>query len=102
MAIYESSRGQGLFVHIRANLIVSRVCPCFNFGRVRSFHCRYQDAKCLVTTGHGKYFSTGVDVSLFGSQSSRDSIVEVLSALQQLLYRLLTFPLITVAAINGK
>ena len=57
-----------------------------------------------MTTGHGKYFSTGVDVSLFGSQSiaSRDSIVEVLSALQQLLYRLLTFPLITVAAINGK
>ena len=55
-----------------------------------------------MTTGQGKYFSTGVDVSLFGSQSSRGSIVEVLSALQQLLCRLLTFPLITVAAINGK
>ena len=63
--------------------------------------CSYQDAKCLVTTGHDKYFSTGVDTVLFES-SSQDSIAKILSALQQLLYRLLTFPLVTVAAINGK
>ena len=78
-------------------ILVSRASPSTSIN-----NHSYQDAKCLVTTGHGKYFSTGVDVSLFGSQSSRDSIVKVLSALQQLLCRLLTFPLLTVAAINGE
>ena len=58
----------------------------------------YEDAKSLVTIGEGKYYSTGFDVQLV--RSSR--FVEAAGALQKLLARLLTFPLVTVAAVNGR
>ncbi len=54
-----------------------------------------------MTTGEGKFFSTGVDMGLVRSPNPLQ-FVEVLSELQKLLARLLTFPLVTVAAINGK
>ena len=54
-----------------------------------------------MTTGEGKFFSTGVDVDLF-QLSDPNQFLAILSDLQQLLARLLTFPLVTMAAINGK
>ena len=54
----------------------------------------------LVTTGEGKFYSTGVDVSTVQSDNSQQ-FLEVLSDLQKLLARMLTLPLVTVAAING-
>jgi len=57
--------------------------------------------KYLVTVGEGKYFSTGVDLNIVNSSDPKD-FLSVLSDLQQLLSRLIVFPLTTVAAINGK
>ena len=59
-----------------------------------------QDIKYLVTVGEGKYFSTGVDLEVVRSSHSQ-SFLNVLSDLQKLLSRLLVFPIITIAAING-
>ena len=59
-----------------------------------------QDVKYLVTVGEGKYFTTGVDLEVVRSSHSQ-SFLNVLSDLQKLLSRLLVFPIITIAAING-
>ena len=62
---------------------------------------RYKDATCLVTIGEGKWYSLGLDLewlpSLDGGQA-----MEFGNNLQKLLARLLAFPLVTVAALNGK
>lgn len=55
----------------------------------------------MVTTGEGRFYSTGVDVTTVQSPNP-NHFLEVLTQLQQLLARLLTFPVVTVAAINGK
>jgi enoyl-CoA hydratase/carnithine racemase len=55
----------------------------------------------MVTTGEGKFYSTGVDVATVQSPNP-GQFLEVLNQLQQLLARLLTFPMVTVAAINGE
>lgn len=55
----------------------------------------------LVTTGEGRFYSTGVDVTTVQSPNP-EQFLEVLTQLQQLLARLLTFPMVTVAAINGE
>jgi enoyl-CoA hydratase/carnithine racemase len=54
----------------------------------------------LVLTGEGKYFSLGLDLEWMLS-AGRSGAEETLRGLQALLARLLAFPLITVAAING-
>lgn len=54
----------------------------------------------LVTTGDDRFYSTGVDVGVV--QSPTGEFLDLLAQLQQLLARLLTFPLVTVAAINGE
>ena len=55
----------------------------------------------MVTTGEGKFYSTGVDVVTVQSPNP-GQFLEVLTQLQRLLARLLTFPMVTVAAINGE
>lgn len=60
--------------------------------------CSYKDVKALVTSGEGKYYSTGLAVDAVRSELE---FVGVLDQLQVLLARLLTFPLVTIAAING-
>ncbi|WP_030173763.1 MULTISPECIES: enoyl-CoA hydratase/isomerase family protein [Actinomycetes] len=55
--------------------------------------------RALVTTGHGKYYSTGADLS-WGAQNP-DQIDWCLSEIQALLARLLAFPMPTVAAMQG-
>ncbi len=61
---------------------------------------RTDEIDYLVTIGHGKYFSTGVDLETVKSEDS-SPFLDILSDLQKLLSRLLVFPVITIAAING-
>ena len=53
----------------------------------------------LVTTGEGKFYSNGLDLDWM--MSSGDESKGFLSEVHQLLGRILTFPAITVAAVNG-
>lgn len=53
----------------------------------------------LVTTASGKYFSTGVDLA-WGSDNL-DRIDKFIGSVQALLVRVLTFPMQTVAALQG-
>jgi enoyl-CoA hydratase/carnithine racemase len=55
---------------------------------------------CLVVTGDGKAFSTGFDLEYF-SAATVDARKQLMNKAVELLDRLLTFPLPTVAAING-
>jgi Delta3-Delta2-enoyl-CoA isomerase len=54
----------------------------------------------LVLTGNDKFFSNGFDLEYLGSRSG-DELMAFIRAAQQLVARVLTFPLPTVAAING-
>jgi enoyl-CoA hydratase/carnithine racemase len=55
----------------------------------------------MVTIGKGKHFSLGLDLEGLVSLSAAE-VMEFSNKLQKLLGRILTFPLVTVAAINGK
>ena len=54
----------------------------------------------MVTIGKGKHFSLGLDLEGLITLSAPE-IMEFTDGLQKLLGRILTFPLVTVAAING-
>ena len=56
--------------------------------------------KALVTTGSGKFYSNGLDMDWMLSEG-RDRIDEYLHSVLAVMGRVLTFPAITVAAING-
>lgn len=58
-----------------------------------------ENAQALVTTGTGKFYSNGLDLDWLGANGDRLSWY--VGRVQDLLSRLLTFPLPTVAAING-
>ena len=53
----------------------------------------------LVTTGAGKFYSNGLDLDWM--MTARDRAGEYLSGVYRLLGRMLGFPAITVAAVNG-
>lgn len=53
----------------------------------------------LVTTGTGKFYSNGLDLDWLGEH--RDRATSYVATIQALLARLLTFPMATVAAVNG-
>ena len=60
----------------------------------------FEDATAVVTMGEGKYYSLGLDLPVLATMS----VVEITPFshdVQRLLLRILTFPLVTVAAING-
>lgn len=57
------------------------------------------NAQALVTTGSGKFYSNGLDLDWLGANGDR--LNWYVGRVQQLLNRILTFPLPTVAAING-
>ena len=67
----------------------------------RSLVCSYEDAKSLVTIGEGKHYSLGLDLEGLFSMPGL-GFIKVLNDLQKLLARVLTFPLVTVAAVNGE
>lgn len=58
------------------------------------------DIKALITTGEGKYYSTGLDLSIFNDADT--SIKEVFQEFNRIINRLVTFPMLTMAAINGE
>lgn len=60
----------------------------------------YEDATALVTMGEGKFYSLGLDLAALRGFSAIET-QQFSDDLQNLLLRLLTFPLVTVAAING-
>src|SRR5215469_9579424 len=55
--------------------------------------------RALVTTGDAKFYSNGLDLDWLAS--APDRAVEYLTAVYRLLGRLLGFPALTVAAVNG-
>jgi enoyl-CoA hydratase/carnithine racemase len=59
-----------------------------------------EDVAGLVLTGTDKYFSTGFDLAFLGSLQG-DALLAFVTDAQRLVARVLTFPLLTVAAING-
>lgn len=59
-----------------------------------------EDATALVTMGEGKFYSLGLDLVTLRGVSAIEA-QQFSDDLQKLLLRLLTFPLVTVAAING-
>ena len=60
----------------------------------------YKDATCLVTISEGKFFSLGMDLDYLLSVSGNE-MTQIMADLQRLYCRLLTFPMVTVAAANG-
>ncbi len=61
---------------------------------------RADGAAALVTTGAGKFYSNGLDLDALGGKSG-DEIAAYLRSVLGLFARMLAFPRITVAAING-
>ncbi len=55
--------------------------------------------KALVTTGSGKFYSNGLDLDFL--QSGEVDSAEYLGSVLAIMSRILTFPAITVAAMNG-
>ena len=53
----------------------------------------------LVTTGEGKFYSNGMDLDWLATDPSRAE--DYLRAVYRLLGRVLSFPAITIAAVNG-
>ena len=53
----------------------------------------------MVTISDGKYFSLGLDLEL--ANPDRSEMIQYIVDLQKMYCRLLTFPLVTVAAANG-
>lgn len=56
-------------------------------------------ARALVTTATGKFFSNGLDLEWLGSHA--DQMDEYVAAVHMLFAKVLTLPLITVAALQG-
>jgi enoyl-CoA hydratase/carnithine racemase len=54
----------------------------------------------LVTVGTGKFYSNGLDLAWMG-QAGTQAAIENVQRVHELLVRMLTFPVITVAALNG-
>jgi len=54
----------------------------------------------LVTCGEGKFFSNGLDLAWM-SEAGAAAATETVQRVHELLVRVLTFPVITVAALNG-
>ena len=61
---------------------------------------RYKDARAVVTIGTGKHYSLGLDLEGMACMGWSETL-QHFGDIQKLYARLLTFPLITVAAING-
>lgn len=58
-----------------------------------------ENAQALITTGTGKFYSNGLDLDWLAGNGDR--LGWYVGRVQELLNRILTFPLPTVAAVNG-
>ena len=59
----------------------------------------HEDATSLVTVSEGKYYSLGLDLVATGTSGM--GLTQYIFSVQKMYRRLLTFPLVTVAAANG-
>jgi enoyl-CoA hydratase/carnithine racemase len=79
----------------------NRFNPTFvaRFNEALDYIERQKGAAALITTGEGKFFSNGLDLNWMAANKAgaMQNVVEV----QKLFARVLTFPIPTVAAING-
>ncbi len=58
------------------------------------------DVDALITVGQGKFYSNGLDLG-FITQSDENKLADFMNDYSRLMARFLTFPMPTVAAING-
>ena len=63
---------------------------------------RNKEVKALITTGEGKFFSNGLDLQSLISSSEKEKAQAFLQNAMRLLARILTFPVVTIAALNGE
>ena len=66
---------------------------------------RNKDIQALITTGEGRFYSTGLDLDWLmsgGGHFDADVANSFFPEWYKFLIRLLTFPIPTIAAINGK
>lgn len=61
---------------------------------------QFEGPTALVTVGAGKFYSNGLDLAWMG-QAGTQAAIENVQRVHELLVRMLTFPVITVAALNG-
>lgn len=80
------------------NRINTLFCKKWNeaFDEVES----WTDVKALVTTGSGKFYSNGLDLNFLGA-CNKSELDEYRVLFNKLRKRLLCFPMVTIAAING-
>ena len=67
---------------------------------IKSILYSYEDAIAVITTGKDKFYSNGLDLDEMGSLSESEN-VDSFNDIQKLFGRLLAFPMLTIAAING-
>lgn len=65
------------------------------------FVFRNEKVKFLITTGDKKFYSNGLDQE-FLATCTPEEFIETTSLLHKVLARLLSFPMLTVAALNGR
>ena len=63
--------------------------------------CRNPAVKTVVTTGQGRFYSNGFDLKWI-AELGLESTLNFMRKYSQMLAKILTFPLTTVAAVNGK
>ncbi|XP_069110380.1 uncharacterized protein [Argopecten irradians] len=62
---------------------------------------RNKDCKAMITTGEGKFYSNGIDLEWMPLQDG-ETILKFQKALENIMWRVMHYPLPTIAAINGK
>ena len=65
------------------------------------YNCRNANVQAMITTSSGKFFSNGLDLDWLTSADRTTSMTFNTIHFAGLLLRLLTFPVPTIAAING-
>ena len=65
------------------------------------FYCRNEDAKAVITISSGKFFSNGFDLAWLAKQDkvTYDAFIKSYCGL---VAKMMTYPLPSIAAINGK
>ena len=68
------------------------------------YFCSNPDVKVLITTGENKFYSNGIDLEWRANAVKENPMMQThfADAMRSLNQRILTFPAITVAAINGE
>lgn len=93
-------RGDVFVLHLRDGENRIRLDFVESFARALDEVEASSGPAALVTVGEGRFYSTGLDLDWMGGEG-RARARPFLEALQRLLARLLAFPTITVAALNG-